>query len=234
MSETDTTRVETPPHFQAPDYDYSTLVSSPVSHKLSPTLLSFHHSFGYDLLRRSNLYVVDPDRVMFISGNLIHFLTLSSGEFSYLRSASGQGLGALAVHPTRQYIAVAEKGSLPVINIFTYPSLKLDRVLRGGTETAYSHLTFSPGDGLKIASVGGSPDFMLTVWDWKQEATVLRTKAFSQDIFRYDWLDEWYGRSLSVILRVTQILGFYTSPPYVTLFDHFVYKMIGLSHFATP
>ena len=184
MSETDTAPLESPEPFHATEYDYSTLVSAPASHKLSPTLLSLHHSFGYDLLRRCNLYVLDHDTLMFISGNLVHFLTLSSGEISYLRSASGLGLGALAVHPSREYIAVAEKGRQPVINIFTYPALRLHRVLRGGTETAYAQLTFSSGEGLKIASVGGSPDFMLTVWDWKQEAIVLRTKAFSQDIFR--------------------------------------------------
>ncbi|KAI6657876.1 Spore wall protein 2-like [Oopsacas minuta] len=127
---------------------------------------------------------------MYISGNLVHFLTLSTGELSYLRSASGHGLGALAVHPSKQFIAVAEKGVMPVINIFTYPGLRLDRVLRGGTETAYAHLTFSPGDGFKIASVGGSPDFMLTVWDWRHEAIVLRSKAFSQDIFRVSFSPE--------------------------------------------
>ena len=183
MSEADTAQLEAP-QFHPTEYDYARVVSTPASHKLSPTLLSLHHSFGYDLLRRSNLYVLDYDTVMFISGNLVHFLTLSTGKLSYLRSASGLGIGSLAVHPSRGYIAVAEKGNQPDINIFTYPLLRLYRVLRGGTETAYANLTFSSGEGLKLASVGGSPDFMLTVWDWKQEAIVLRTKAFSQDIFR--------------------------------------------------
>jgi WD40 repeat protein len=31
--------------------------------------------------------------------------------------------------------------------------------------------------------VGGYPDFWLTVWDWKKESIVLRSKAFSQDVF---------------------------------------------------
>ena len=45
-------------------------------------------------------------------------------------------------------------------------------------------MDFSPGDGALLASVGGSPDFMLTVWDWKKENVLLRSKAFSQDIYR--------------------------------------------------
>ena len=48
----------------------------------------------------------------------------------------------------------------------------------------YSHMNFSSGEGTLLASVGGHPDFMLTVWDWMKESTVLRSKAFSQDVFR--------------------------------------------------
>ena len=48
----------------------------------------------------------------------------------------------------------------------------------------YSHMDFSSGEGSLLASVGGYPDFMLTVWDWRRESTVLRSKAFSQDVFR--------------------------------------------------
>ncbi|KAI6651041.1 Spore wall protein 2-like [Oopsacas minuta] len=98
MSEFNSTLVDT---FHAPEYNYSSLVRTPASHKLSPTFLSFHHSFGYDLVRRCNLYVIDPDTVMYIGGNLVHFLTLSTGDLSYLWSASGHGLGALAVHPSK-------------------------------------------------------------------------------------------------------------------------------------
>ena len=87
------------------------------------------------------------------------------------------------IHPSRRYFAVAEKGVKPNINIFEYPSLKLHRVLREGTEEAYANLDFSP-DGTQLASVGSAPDFMLTVWDWKNERIMLRYKAFSQDIYK--------------------------------------------------
>lgn len=71
----------------------------------------------------------------------------------------------------------------PNINIFEYPSLKLHRILRDGTEEAYAHLDFSP-KGDKLASVGSAPDYMLTVWDWRNEQIILRSKAFSQDIYK--------------------------------------------------
>ena len=46
------------------------------------------------------------------------------------------------VHPSRKYFAVGEKGEAPNINIFEYPSLKLYRILRGGTESSYSSLNY--------------------------------------------------------------------------------------------
>ena len=46
------------------------------------------------------------------------------------------------------------------------------------------------GEGDLLASVGGHPDFMLTVWDWRKESIVLRYKAFSQDVFRVSFSPE--------------------------------------------
>ena len=45
-------------------------------------------------------------------------------------------------------------------------------------------MDFSPKEGTLLASVGGFPDYMLTVWDWEKESVVLRSKAFSQEIYR--------------------------------------------------
>ena len=52
-------------------------------------------------------------------------------------------------------------------------------------------------DGKLLASVGGEPDFMLTLWDWKQELTVLRSKAFSQDVYRVSFSTELEGQLTS-------------------------------------
>lgn len=57
------------------------------------------------------------------------------------------------------------------------------KVLRNGTERSYASLAFSP-DGEQLASVGGSPDFMLTIWNWQEERVLLHTKAFGQDVFK--------------------------------------------------
>lgn len=32
--------------------------------------------------------------------------------------------------------------------------------------------------------MGAHPDYLLTVWDWENELMILRTKAFSQEVFK--------------------------------------------------
>ena len=57
-------------------------------------------------------------------------------------------------------------------------------------------IVLSP-DGKLLASVGGDPDYMLTLWDWKEEKIVLRSKAFSQDVFRVTFSTELHGQLTS-------------------------------------
>eukprot|EP00730_Choanoeca_flexa_P004745 TRINITY_DN11792_c0_g2_i1.p1 TRINITY_DN11792_c0_g2~~TRINITY_DN11792_c0_g2_i1.p1 ORF type:complete len:1946 (+),score=593.51 TRINITY_DN11792_c0_g2_i1:1-5838(+) len=150
---------------------------------LASNTLALTHSFGTELTRHRNVYVVNGNTLAMIAGNYITFRNLSTGKLSYLRSHSGRGVGALAVHPAGNWLAVGEKGGDPVINIYHWPSLRLYKVLRNGTTSGYADLSFDPA-GDMLASVGTSPDYLLTVWDWQQATVTLRTKAFSSDVWR--------------------------------------------------
>ncbi|KAL5020106.1 hypothetical protein ScPMuIL_002998 [Solemya velum] len=158
---------------------------------LPEDLLVLQHSFGYDCTKRANLHILDVKTVVFAAGNMVQLLDLQTKEQTYIRSTSGGGIGAIAVHPSRKYFAVAEKGEGPNINIFEYPSLKLYRILRGGTERSYNYVDL---DGDLLGSQGGDPDYMLTLWNWKEEKTVLRCKAFSQEVFRVSFSTELEGQ----------------------------------------
>lgn len=93
------------------------------------------------------------------------------------------GVGSISVHPSKKYFAVAEKGRSPNIYVYEYPSLKLYRIMKNGTENLYSHVEFS-NSGTKLASVGGAPDYTITVWDWINQRVILKAKAFSQEVFK--------------------------------------------------
>lgn len=47
----------------------------------------------------------------------------------------------------------------------------------------YAHCEFS-SNGDKMVSLGGAPDYTLTVWDWQRERVVLKCKAFGQEVFK--------------------------------------------------
>ncbi|EGD81535.1 hypothetical protein PTSG_02254 [Salpingoeca rosetta] len=150
---------------------------------LTPQAMELHHSYGYDAHKHDNLHTLDKETVMFISGAYVVFLNLKTKEQQYMRSASGGAVAAVAVHPSRKFFAVADKGDNPAITVFSYPDKRRYRVLRGGALTGFAHLCFD-NTGDKLASVATAPDYRLTVWDWKEESIVLRTKAFSSDVWR--------------------------------------------------
>ncbi|XP_068609203.1 cilia- and flagella-associated protein 44 [Brachionichthys hirsutus] len=151
--------------------------------QISESLLRLRHSFGYDSGLRGNLQLLDDRTLIFIAGDLLVLLDISTREQRHLRSSGGGGIGAITVHLSRKYFAVAEKGNRPSITVYESPSLRRYRVLRDGTEKAYSSSVDFNKDGSLLASVGTAPDFMLTVWDWRQEQVTLRAKAISKEVF---------------------------------------------------
>lgn len=183
-------------------YEARDLVRKPNDWEISRDHLVFSSICGLDTGKRHILHVLEPqlDRVhggivLSAVGNTVQIMKLPATcqeqenpeksvviERQYLFGFSGAGIGSLSVHPSKRFFAVGEKGIKPYIVIYRYPNPKVYRVLRNGTELAYSCLVFSQ-DGEKLASVGGAPDFLLTVWNWQQEQTILRCKAFGQEVF---------------------------------------------------
>ncbi|XP_032154947.1 cilia- and flagella-associated protein 44 isoform X4 [Sapajus apella] len=167
-------------------YDYMELASMPfvtLDSNIPLDLLTLVHSFGYDCRKRANLQLLDDSIAMYIAGNQVIFLHLKTKEQIYLRSSSGEGIGVIGVHPHKTYFTVAEKGSFPNIIIYEFPSLRPYRILRDGTEKGYAYVDFNYS-GTLLASVGSNPDYTLTIWNWKEEQPILRTKAFSQEVFK--------------------------------------------------
>ncbi|OQS01330.1 phytophthora infestans avirulence-associated protein 3.4F-A [Achlya hypogyna] len=163
-------------------YGPEDLVRPQVHGDMPRDLAAFVAMRGFDTRKRNNLLYLDDDKLLTCAGNTAQIIDITTIKRTYVFGYSGTGVGAIAVHPNRGFFAVGEKGPKPNICIYIYPSLKLYRVLRNGTERAYCSLRFS-NDGTKLASVGGAPDFLLTVWNWRLEQTILRCKAFGQEVF---------------------------------------------------
>jgi cilia- and flagella-associated protein 44 len=143
---------------------------------------SLFHNFGSDITRRDNISLIDDDTIVYPVGNTVVFEELSTGNKRYLLGLDDGGVGCVAVHPSKTMFAVGGKGFQPKIYIYSYPVLKIVRVLSGGAERGYSSLSYNV-HGTKLASVATAPDYMLTVWDWDKELIELHSKAFGQDVF---------------------------------------------------
>lgn len=154
---------------------------------------SASETYGVDSFKLYNFRMLDDDTVIYAAGISYKIHNVKTGIVKLFFSINGGGIGSIAVDPHRKYFAVAEKGNYPGIYIYEYPSLKLYRILRYGTEKSYSHISFSV-NGERLASVGSKPDYNICIWDWRNEILVLKAKAFSQEVFRVIFSD--YSNSI--------------------------------------
>ncbi|POM72883.1 Phytophthora infestans Avirulence-associated protein 3.4F-A [Phytophthora palmivora] len=183
---------------EAPDYSLSELVRPLANWEISRDHLVFADMCGLDTGKRHILHIIERSKagehggvLLVAAGNTVQLITIApkatvSGSNvqhrRYVFGFGGSGIGSLAVHPSGEFFAVGEKGVKPNISIYRYPQITVSHVLRNGTDRAYASAEFSK-DGDTLASVGSAPDFLLTVWNWREEQTVLRCKAFGQDVF---------------------------------------------------
>lgn len=130
-----------------------------------------------------NLVLIDKETLVFASGNLLHFFNVTTSSVTTRRSACGGGIGAIAKNPNPEHghLTVAENGRKPTIFIYKFPGMELIAMLKKGTKRQFSILDYTR-DGELLASQGGDPDYMLTIWDWKRKEIKLRAKSFSNDV----------------------------------------------------
>jgi WD40 repeat protein len=148
--------------------------------------------------KRNNLAYLDSSTVLTSAGNTAILYRPSDGSMTFLPGLDGGGVGAIAVHPTEPYFVVAEQCKTHAPNAYVYRHLvdrrtELFRVLRAGTEHGYACAAFSR-DGATLALVGSAPDYMLTLWDWRSEEVILRSKAFSQDVYAVEFSAHFPGQ----------------------------------------
>jgi WD40 repeat protein len=78
--------------------------------------------------------MLEDDVIIYIVGNKYQTYNLTTMELNTYHGQDTDGIGSICVHPTRQYFAVAERGVFPNIYIYEWPTFRLYRILRKGTE----------------------------------------------------------------------------------------------------
>lgn len=157
--------------------------------EISTAVSAVHHGFGFASKRRNNLHFLNKSVVLTSNGAAAVVLDIDTKETKYVFCPDDEGVGAICVHPSRKFFAIGGKGKNPNVFIYEFPSLALFQVLRMGTEKTYSCMAFS-AQGDKLSTVGGSPDFMLTIWDWESQKITLHNKAFAQEVYNVAFAPE--------------------------------------------
>lgn len=65
---------------------------------------------------------------MYAAGNTLVILEVSTMKRRVIFGLDGGGVGCFAVHPTGTLVAVGDKGSMPNIYVYEYPSFKIAKV----------------------------------------------------------------------------------------------------------
>lgn len=98
----------------------------------SPDAFPVQHVLTINCLKHNSMHYLADDCLLMLSGTtaILHHTTTLQQQ--YLPSLDGGGIGAVAVHPSRKYFALAEKTmarSGPNIYIYSYPELQVRHAL---------------------------------------------------------------------------------------------------------
>ncbi|ORX54869.1 WD40 repeat-like protein [Piromyces finnis] len=171
-------------------YDIKELKPKMEFKQVAENLSEIVYIFGFESEKLNNLYFLNDTSVITAIGNYVNIIDINTLEHKYIPGIKNGGIGAIAVHPSLKFFAIAEKvENDPFIYIYEYPSCLLYRILRNGSVKGYSAICFN-NEGSRLASVGSDPDYTLTIWDWQLENVILRSKAFSQDVYKVEFLKE--------------------------------------------
>lgn len=72
---------------------------------------AFHGLMGFQSFKRYNLHFLTDNTIIFTVGNKYQIYNLDTKESETYHGHDNDGVGSIAVHPTKKWFAVAEKGA---------------------------------------------------------------------------------------------------------------------------
>lgn len=62
---------------------------------------ALHHVFGADIYRKGNFHLIEYDTILYSTSSTLVFQNVNTGYKEYLLSIDDNGIGCVAVHPSR-------------------------------------------------------------------------------------------------------------------------------------
>jgi len=171
------------------DADDPTLIPPMQDNELPRDVARPIRFLGFDFSRHYNLVWTSDYECAYVTGHTVVLLNLATDERRFLHGRDNGGIGCVAMSPDMQYMALGEKSTsgAPNIYIYEHSSLRLYRILRKGTDRGFASVKFSPHNETQLAALGMFPDYLLSVWDWRNERLLLKCKAYGQDVYNVVW-----------------------------------------------
>ncbi|RLN97001.1 hypothetical protein BBJ28_00009119, partial [Nothophytophthora sp. Chile5] len=137
------------------------------------------HIFGLKADVHTAAAFVDDQTVAYPAGHHVVVCSLDDKRQKFVTGTeASEGVTALALAPSRRFLAVAERSERALVSIFDLKTLKKRKVLSSADTQARSYvaLAFS-ADNQLLLTQGGAPDWMLTCWNWSKGKAVASVKA---------------------------------------------------------
>lgn len=155
------------------------MTSSASNNNNTPGLIH-RHIFGLKGTVHNNVAFAEESVLVYPCGHNVIIYNLESKEQQFLHGVemTGRGITALAVAPNKRYVAVAEQAERAVVHIHDLTTLRRRRTLTlsDGLADTCVWVTFS-GDSKYCITLGGAPDWVLSVWLWEKTKLVASVKT---------------------------------------------------------
>jgi WD40 repeat protein len=137
--------------------------------------LALHHTLGYG---GAKLHFAGDSSVLFACGTVVRRVSNDPSANSAFATDS-LGVGAIAVHPSRELYAYCEKGKGAVVRICSMEDGRVREKIDGAGSIDVEVMSFT-SDGSALVTVAGVPDFQITIWDWQKQTELVTGVAPAQ------------------------------------------------------
>lgn len=125
-----------------------------------------------------NIFFIDNNNVLYPCGHNIIIYNIDDKLQKYIPGIEGsEGISALALSPSKRWLAVCERSDRAVCSVFDVNTLKRRKIL---TSTEYQSKEFvsvnfaASNEKSLLATLSGEPDIRVILWNWD------KAKCFAQ------------------------------------------------------
>jgi WD40 repeat protein len=131
--------------------------------------LSLSHAFGVQEGIQGGALFVDETTVVYSVGRAIALVNTETRAMSFMSQGEKSDLNAMALSPSKKYLALCEGGDHAQVSIFHLSSQRKHRTLSCADQqfSGFVSAAFSP-DSKLLAAIGAGGEYAVVLWLWEK------------------------------------------------------------------